>query len=176
VCARLDGTPLAIELAAARVPLLSVEQIRERLNNALGLLTTGGRLMAVRQQSLRATLDWSYGLLLETEQQLFQRLSVFAGGWALEAAEAVCAGYNIKHADVLDLLAGLVAKSLVVSERHEDEPFRYRLLEPIRQYAYEKLDEPGRAESIRQQHAEFLLTAEGWLTGPDNRVRWRTTS
>jgi predicted ATPase len=126
VCDRLDGTPLAIELAAARVALLSVEQISARLDNALGLLTTGVRLASARQQSLRATLDWSYGLLSETEKQLFERLSVFAGGWTLEAAEAVGAEHSTMPVNILHVLADLVAKSLVLSNPPQDGPFRYR--------------------------------------------------
>ena len=120
VCARLDGIPLAIELAAARVNVLRVEQIAARLDDRFRLLTGGSRTAVPRQQTLRALIDWSYDLLTESERLLLQRLAVFAGGWTLEAAEAVCAGGSLNQDDVLDVLTQLVNKSLVVAEREQE--------------------------------------------------------
>jgi hypothetical protein len=117
LCLRLDGIPLALELAAARVTILPAEQLAERLDDALRLLTAGSRTAPARQQTLRATLDWSHRLLTDHDRQLFERLSVFGGGWTLEAAEAVCSGEGIEEAQVLELLAGLVDKSLVAVDR-----------------------------------------------------------
>jgi predicted ATPase len=126
VCRRLEGIPLAIELAAARIGVLPVERIAERLDDSLRLLTAGGRTALPRHRTLRAALEWSHELLGEAERMLFRRLSVFAGGSTLEAAEAVGAGDGIEHHDVLDLLSRLVDKSLVVAEAS-----RYRMLEPL---------------------------------------------
>src|SRR4029079_2678526 len=116
VCDRLDGIPLALELAAARVKALPVEKLNERLDDMFRLLTGGSRTALTRQQTLRALIDWSYNLLLPSEQALLRRLAVFAGGWTLEAAEAVCEGDGIKGWEVLDLLTSLVEKSLVLYE------------------------------------------------------------
>ena len=145
ICHRLDGIPLAIELAAARVKALSVEQIAARLDDRLGLLTGGSRTALPRHQTLRATIDWSHNLLSEPERLLFRRLSVFTGGWTLEAAEQICAGDGIEPPGVLDLLSHLVDKSLVVLDEPAAEP-RYRMLETIRQYAREKLLEANEGE------------------------------
>ena len=145
ICGRLEGIPLAIELAAARVGTLSLEQISERLEGSLELLTRGGRTAVPRQRTLRGTLDWSYDLLSEPEQTLFGRLSVFAGGWTLEASEAVGAGEGVEEGEVLDLLSGLVEKSLVVARGGDPGGARYRLLEPVRQYALDKLEESERS-------------------------------
>jgi predicted ATPase/DNA-binding CsgD family transcriptional regulator len=164
VCRRLEGIPLAIELAAARVGVLSVERIAERLDDSLRLLTAGGRTALPRHRTLRATLDWSYELLGELEQKLFGRLSIFVGGLTLEAAEAVGAGDGIAQHDILDLLSKLVDKSLVVAEASpgEEEELRYRMLEPIRQYGQEHLEESGEAQQVREHHAEYYLAlAEG---------------
>ena len=120
-------------------------------------MTAGGRTAAPRQRTLRGTLDWSHDLLSEPEQRLFRRLSVFAGGWTLEAAEAVGSGDGIEEGEILDLLSGLVDKSLVVAEATEDGEVRYRMLEPVRQYALEKLEESGEAEEVRRRHAAFFL-------------------
>ncbi|HXL84882.1 MAG TPA: adenylate/guanylate cyclase domain-containing protein, partial [Casimicrobiaceae bacterium] len=136
ICQRLDGIPLAIELASARVRALSVEEIAARLNDRFGLLTRGDRTALPRQQTLRASIDWSYELLTDHERALLRRLSVFAGGWTLEAAEAVGAGGDVETTDVLDRLTNLVEKSLVTLEV---EGKRYRLLETVRQYAQERL-------------------------------------
>ena len=156
ICRRLDGIPLAIELAAARVGTLSLEQISERLEDSLKLLTAGDRMAVPRQQTLRGALDWSHELLGESERPLFMRLSVFAGGWTLEAAEVVASA--VEEGDVLELLSGLANKSLVVSEPTGDGRVRYRLLESVRQYAREKLEENRNAEAVRRRHAEYFLT------------------
>lgn len=157
ICRRLDGIPLAIELAAARVGVLSVRQISERLGDSLGLLT-GGRTAEPRQQTLRAALDWSYELLVESERVLFRRLSAFVGGCTLEAAEVVGAGGEIERSDVLDLLSRLADKSLIVAaETLGDTGVRYAMLEPIRQYARGKLEDGGDAEVVRGRHAAFCL-------------------
>ena len=142
ICQRLDGIPLALELAAARVGMLTPEQIAARLDDRFRLLTGGSRTALPRQQTLRSLIDWSYDLLSEPERLLFCQLSVFVGGWSLEAAEAVC-----PDLDVLELLAQLVKKSLVVAEEGEDQAAtRFRLLETIRQYARDQLLETGAVE------------------------------
>jgi predicted ATPase/DNA-binding SARP family transcriptional activator/DNA-binding CsgD family transcriptional regulator len=164
VCRRLEGIPLALELAAARIGVLSVERIAERLDDSLILLTAGGRTALPRHRTLRATLEWSHELLGEPERKLFRRLSVFAGGLTLEAAEAVGAGDRIEQRDVLDLLSKLVDKSLVVTEASpgEEGALRHRILEPIRQYGRERLEESGEAQEVRERHAEYYLAlAEG---------------
>ena len=155
VCRKLEGIPLAIELAAARMDVLTAEQIAQRLDRALGLLT-GGRAEVPRHRTLRATLDWSHELLSEPERKLFRKLSVFAGGWTLEAAEAVGAGDGIEEGDVVELFLMLVDKSLVVSEA-EEGGFRYGMLEPLRQYARERLEESGEAQATKRVHAEYFL-------------------
>ena len=157
LCQKLDGVPLAIELAAARVRVLSVEQFSEQLENSLGLLTTGSRVAALRHQTLRATLEWSHELLIEAERTFFGRLSVFAGGWDLEAAKTVGAGGSIEEGEVLDLLSRLVDKSLVVAEAGEEGALRYRMLAPIKQYALERLVKNGEAEETRRRHAAFFV-------------------
>jgi len=157
ICQRVEGIPLAIELAAARVGTLSVDQIYERLENSIKLLTGGGRTVVPRQRTLDGAMEWSHKLLSEEEKKLFGRLSVFAGGWALEAAEAVCPGGHVREGDILELLSGLVDKSLVVAQATEDNGVRYRMLEPIRQYALEKLKERGEAEEARHRHANHFL-------------------
>src|SRR5439155_8972105 len=134
VCYRLDGIPLAIELAAARMKVLAVAQIAARLNDRFRLLTGGSRTALPRHQTLRAAIDWSYDLLSDPERVLLRRLSVFAGGWSLDAAEAVCHGEGIEDWEVLDLLTALVEKSLVQYEEQEGTA-RYRLLETVRQYS-----------------------------------------
>jgi predicted ATPase/DNA-binding CsgD family transcriptional regulator len=160
VCRRLDGMPLAIELAAARISVLTVEQIAARLDDCFKLLTRGNRTAMPRQQTLRATVDWSYDLLPEPERVLFRRLAVFAGGWTLEVAEAVCSYQPLAAEQVLDLLAQLVAKSLVHAEERGGAG-RYRLLEPIRQYAAARLAEVADDRTLRKQHcARFLQLAE----------------
>lgn len=194
VCRRLDGIPLALELAAARLKVLSVEQIAARLDDRFQLLTGGSRTALPRQQTLRATLDWSYHLLSEPERILLSRLSVFSGGFMLEAAEAVCRMTNdecritdeawasplpfvIDHSsfppEVLDLLTQLVDRSLVGVERREGTT-RYGLLETTREYARERLRAAGEEEAYRVRHARFFLAlaerAEPELTGAQQAV------
>lgn len=151
ICSRLDGIPLAIELAAARVKLFSPQQIADRLNDRFKLLTGGSRTSLPRQQTLRALIDWSYQTLTETEQRALRRLAVFSGGWSFEAAEAV-----IGESEALDSLAGLVNKSLVNVEEQGDIS-RYRFLETIRQYAMDKLVETGEAVETRTRHLDYML-------------------
>ena len=165
VCWRLDGIPLAIELAAARVRSLSVGDINARLDNRFRLLTGGSRNVLPRQQTLQALIDWSYDLLSASEQVALCRLSVFTGGWTLEAAEAVCAGEDgadgeIETWDVLDLLTGLVDKSLVSYEEGTSGPARYRLPETVREYARGHLRSAGGEAAVRARHRdEFLRLA-----------------
>ncbi len=170
ICRRLDGLPLALELAAARVRVFSPEQIAQRLDDRFRLLTGGSRTVLPRQQTLRAALDWSYDLLSELEQVLFRRLSVFAGGWSLDAAEAVTTDATgqrtsesnvppsstvIHHENVLDLLSRLVDKSLVgVSEREDGT--RFGFLETVREYAHEKLLAVDEADSLRERYAAYF--------------------
>jgi predicted ATPase/transcriptional regulator with XRE-family HTH domain/tetratricopeptide (TPR) repeat protein len=192
VCQRLDGIPLAIELAAARVRLLSLEQIASRLEADFHLLTGGSRTALPRHQTLKALIDWSYNLLSEKERRLLRRLSVFAGGWTLEAAEKVCADAAIGQLsgdEIVDLLGQLVDKSLVVvvadtSNDASMEHLRYRMLETIRQYAGEKLacEKPvdnqlikdGDERAVRQRHLDYFLAlalqAEPHLRGKGQRV------
>jgi predicted ATPase len=164
ICQRLDGIPLAIELASARVKVLSVEQIAERLDDRFRLLTGGSRTALPRQQTLRALIDWSYGLLSDQEKTLLRRLSVFSNGWDLEAAEAICADEKIDSYEILDLLTSLVDKSLVITEQTEigvRYHIRYRRLETIRQYAREKFLETDEVETRRNAHlAYFVQMAE----------------
>jgi predicted ATPase/transcriptional regulator with XRE-family HTH domain len=170
VCVRLDGIPLAMELAAARVDSLSVEGIAARLDNRFRLLTGGARDALPRQRTLRATLDWSYDLLSEPEQALLDRLAVFAGGWTLAAAEAVCVGEGVEGWEVLDLLGSLVNKSLVQTEEAGGE-VRYELLETVRQYGQERLAVAGGAAAVRDRHLAWCLAlaekAAPHLTGPE---------
>jgi predicted ATPase/uncharacterized protein HemY len=171
ICQRLDGIPLALELAAARVKVLSTEQIAARLDDRFHLLTGGRRTALPRQQTLRALIDWSWELLTEAEQLLLPRLSVFAGGMTLEAVEAVCAGDGLDVYDLLDLLSELVNKSLVIVHREQGQETRYRLLETIRQYAQEKLGPTEQRQTLRQRHLNYFLhlaeQAEPALFGPD---------
>ncbi|MGH3202279.1 MAG: ATP-binding protein [Streptosporangiaceae bacterium] len=176
VCRRLDGLPLAIELAAARLRMLSLSGLRDRLDQRFRLLTGGSRAALERQQTLRATVDWSYSLLNGAEQSLLRRLSVFAEGFDLDAVERVCGTGDINVFDVPDLLGSLVDKSLVVAEP-AGETVRYRLLETIRQFAAERLLEAGEAAAAAAAAAHcdyFVLVAEAaapQLTGPD-QGRW----
>jgi non-specific serine/threonine protein kinase len=157
ICKRLDGIPLAIELAAARVGALSVEQIALRLTDSLKLLSAGRRTASKRHRTLKGTLDWSYELLSAPERKMFCRLSVFAGGWTLEAAEAVVAGSGIEKEDVLDHLLRLVDKSMVAAEATVDGEVRYRLLEPVRQYGRECFKESGEADAVLNRHATYFF-------------------
>lgn len=173
ICRRLDGIPLALELAAARVRALSVEKIASRLDDRFRLLTGGDQTALPRQQTLRASIDWSYDLLSIPERTLLRRLGVFAGGWSLEAAEAVGADSDVaqSHA-VLELLTHLVEKSLVALDSSGE---RYHLLETVRQYALEQLEESGEAAETRDRHLRFYLDLAGKarseLVGPQ-QAQW----
>lgn len=157
ICQHLDGMPLALELAAAQVKGLSVEQIAGHLDDRFHLLTGGSRTALPRQRTLLATIDWSYKLLSEEERIVLRRLAVFVGGWTLEAAEAVCGfGEGSSLDQTLNLQLRLIDKSLVVPETEGGEP-RYRMLETIRQYAQEKLEETGEAGKVRAKHLDFFL-------------------
>jgi predicted ATPase/DNA-binding SARP family transcriptional activator len=158
ICQQLDGIPLAIELAAARMRALSVQTLAERLDDRFRLLTRGSRTALPRHQTLRALIDWSYQLLSEAEQGLLRRLSVFTGGWTLEAAEAVCADEDTEPWEVVDLLTGLVDKSLVLYQER-DGAGRYRLLETVRQYAGDRLLEAGETAGMRRRHGAWYLRA-----------------
>src|SRR5215469_9075244 len=149
ICRRLEGLPLAIELAAARLPVLSPQQIDARLGDRLGLLTRGGRARPARQQTLRASIEWSYGLCSPAERLLWARCSVFAGGFELDAAEGVCADHRLATGDVLELLAALAGKSVLTVE-HGEGVARYRLPEPLREYGQERLQESGEDTVLRR--------------------------
>ncbi len=156
ICRRLDGIPLAIELAAARTRVLSVQEIAGRLDDRFSLLTSGSRTAIPRHQTLRATIDWSYELLTEQERILFRRLSIFAGSFTLEGAESVCSLGELKPSEILHLLAHLADRSLVVVEPSaENSETRYRLLETIRQYGLERLATSGETREVRRLHAEY---------------------
>lgn len=167
ICARLEGVPLAIELAAARVKAMTVDQIAERLDDHLRLLSGGNRSAAGRQQTLRATLDWSFALLSSQERTLLQRLSVFAGGWTLEAAEWVASGEGIDKSEVAELQSALTGKSIV---GFDERTARFHLLETVRQYAAEKLAAAGETEVAMARHREWALglaqQAEASFKGP----------
>jgi non-specific serine/threonine protein kinase len=173
VCRQLDGMPLAIELAAARTRVLAVEQIAARLHDRFRLLTGGSPSALPRHQTLQATMDWSYGLLAEPERILLRRLSVFAGGWTLEAAEAVCSGEGLERADVLDVLTHLVDNSLVVVDMQRDQT-RYRLLETVRQYGQARLQDADDAPQVRRRHRDWYLglaeRADASVRGPDEET------
>ncbi|MBS1715764.1 MAG: tetratricopeptide repeat protein [Armatimonadetes bacterium] len=173
ICRHLDGIPLAIELAAARVRSLTPDQIAGRLDDRFRLLTGGTRTAMPRQQTLRALVDWSYDLLTEPERALLRRLSVFAGGWTLEAAESVAEGDQVEDWEVLDLTTSLVDKSLVSFEPTAGD--RYRLLETVRRYGQEKLAEVGEAEATAERHlawyAGLAEEAGAWQRGPQ-QAQW----
>jgi tetratricopeptide (TPR) repeat protein len=175
ICRRVDGIPLAIELAAARVRALSVEQIASRLDDQVRLLSDGRRTGLPRHQTLRATMDWSHDLLAGAEKVLFRRLASFASGFTLEAAEFVVAGTDLEPASILDLLSSLVYKSLVEVDEREAE-VRYRLLEPVRQYALSKLKEANEEPLVRTHHRDFFIAlAEGGHAGliSQDRGSWQ---
>ena len=156
ICRRLDGLPLAIELAAARTRVLDPQQIAARLDDVFALLSSGSRTALPHQRTLRSTIEWSHALLTEQEQILFRRLAVFAGGFTIDAVEQVAAGGALSANGVLDLLSGLVEKSLVLLETEALEA-RYRMLETIRQFAQERLEEAGEAAELGRHHAQFFL-------------------
>jgi len=177
ICRRLDGIPLAIELAAARMRMLSVEQIAARLDHAFHLLTGGSRSALPRHQTLQALIDWSYDLLSPDERILLMRLSVFIGGWTIDAAERVCPDRDQKGLlpteRVADLLGQLIDKSLIQFDPEAGEAPRYRILETVRQYARQRLDESGQSETLRERHLDYFLwlalQAEPHLRGPQSK-------
>ena len=176
LCSQLDGIPLALELAAARVSGLSVEQVATKLDDRFRLLTRGSRTALPHHQTLRAALDWSFNLLPDPEKVIFQRLAAFSGSWTLEAAEAVCAGDPIQTADVLDLLAQLADKSLVVFEVSGGEG-RYRMLETVRQYSRDRLVESGEHAGVRRRHRDWYLAlaerAEAEFHGAEQSIWYK---
>ncbi|GHO95502.1 hypothetical protein KSF_055500 [Reticulibacter mediterranei] len=172
ICTQLDGLPLAIELAAARVKLLPPQAILSRLHSRLSLLTGGARNLPARQQTLRNTLDWSYDLLTEAEQRMFRRLGVFVGQWTLEAAEAINKDAEIEP---FDLLSSLVDKSLIRPVEENTGELRFMLLETIREYALDRLDAQNECEAVQRRHAQYYIhlaeRAERYLQGVDQH-RW----
>ena len=173
ICNQLDGIPLAIELAAARINALSVTDIAIRLQDGLRLLSRGSRTAPLRQQTLEATFEWDYRLLDTSERTLLVRSSVFVGGWSLEAAEAVCSGGELRRTDVLDVLTQLIDKSFVLAEPSGNDSIRYRLLEPLRQFSSERLATQVDALEVRHHHAHWFhslaVTAADHYHGPDIR-------
>jgi predicted ATPase/DNA-binding XRE family transcriptional regulator len=173
ICRRLDGLPLALELVAARARALGPLELLARLDHLLPLLIGGSRDLPQRQQTMAAAINWSYELLSPAEQALFRRLAVFAGGWTLEAAEAVTTWDTIAAADVIDLLSGLVEQSLVVAETGPEGATRYRMLEPIRQFAAQRVEERGEHVTLNDAHLDWRLAfaqrAAGELRGPAQR-------
>jgi predicted ATPase/class 3 adenylate cyclase/DNA-binding CsgD family transcriptional regulator len=165
ICRRLDGIPLAIELAAARVRALSLTEILDSLHDRFRLLTGGARTAVRRQQTLRASVDWSHALLTEPERVLFRRLAVFVGGFDFDAAQAVCGGGDVARYQVLDQLSLLVDKSLVIAENASGQT-RYRMLETVRQYAVEKLGESGEADTVRAHHRDHYTAMAALLDTP----------
>src|ERR1700723_2754904 len=165
ICARLDGLPLAIELAAARVRALSLTEILDTLHDRFRLLTGGARTAVRRQQTLRASVDWSHALLSEPERMLFRRMAVFFGGFDLDAAQTVAGGGDVQRYQVLDQLSLLVDKSLVAADDSRGRT-RYRLLETVRQYALEKLGESGEAAAARSRHRDHYTALAAALDAP----------
>ncbi|HEX4660336.1 MAG TPA: LuxR C-terminal-related transcriptional regulator [Streptosporangiaceae bacterium] len=168
ICRRLEGLPLALELAAARLPVLSPEQIDARLGDRLGLLTRGSRTRPARQQTLRASIEWSYELCSQAERLLWARLSVFAGGFELDAAESICADHRLADGEVLELLAALADKSILIAA-HGKGVVRYRLLETLREYGQERLQESGEYTALRRRHRDWheqlaRCADTGWLS------------
>jgi predicted ATPase/DNA-binding SARP family transcriptional activator len=170
ICRKVDGIPLAIELAAARVNMLQVSEILNQLQGSFALLSTDNRTASLRQQTLQASVDWSWGLLNAAEQTFMRQLSVFAGGWTLESAEAVC------DSDVLSLTQALVTKSLIVVDQRSGPTTRYRFHEIVRQYAREKMIEAGEEDKLRTRHLNYFLQltgeAEPSLKGPAQIEVW----
>jgi predicted ATPase/DNA-binding CsgD family transcriptional regulator len=188
ICQRLDGLPLALELASARLNVLTIQEIAARLDDRFALLTSGQRTgFEARHHTLRAAIDWSYALLTAEEQALLRRLAIFAAGCTLDIAEGVCSGEGIEAGRMLDLLASLVDKSLVIAETTRRSQARYRLLETIREYALEKLEQAGEEQRVRDRHLDlFLARAEeaaprlgdayqqlwiNWLEGEHDNLR-----
>jgi len=177
VCRRLDGIPLAIELAAARIKTFPVEEIATRLDDRFGLLVAGPRTAEARQRTLRGTVEWSHQLLTEPERLVFRRLAVFRGGWSAEAAEDVCAGDGVDRSEVVSLLAALVDRSLAVADHQNTarHTVRFRMLETLRHYAAERLAEAGEHERVARAHATYYTEvaerAEPQVRGP-GQGRW----
>jgi predicted ATPase/DNA-binding XRE family transcriptional regulator len=177
VCQHLEGMPLALELAAASVRHLSPDEIASRLHDALRLLVEGSRVAPARQQTLQATIDWSYALLDSPEQLLFEQLSVFAGGWTVAAAEAVCRAHGIATESVVNLLARLADKSLLGVDHRDDGPVRYHMLQILRQYGSHRLNHRTEAARIRRGHAEYFLEhieRAGPAFQPPHEAEWFT--
>jgi len=177
ICSRVDGLPLAIELAAARVKMLPLSGILARLESRLQLLTAGARDLPERQQTLRNTIDWSFGLLTEAEQKLLRRLSVFRGGCTLEGAEAVCNTKDDLGADIFELMSSLVDKSLIQQRQQNDDEPRFRMLETIREYSIERLQQSDEEASTKRAHAAYclVLAEEGNPElGEPERAAWLT--
>jgi predicted ATPase len=174
ICSRLDGLPLAIELAAARIKALTPQSIQQRLDRRLQLLTGGARDLPARQQTIRNMITWSYDLLEEDEKILFRRLAPFVGGCTLEAAEYVCSRGGESDLDVLDNITSLIDKSLLRQKEQGDGEMRYTMLETIKEYGLEQLESSGEAEAIRQYHARYFLglaaEAESELTGANQKL------
>ena len=170
ICARLDGIPLAIELAAARTRLMPVDEILNRLNDRFRLLTSGSRTALPRQQTLRASIEWSYGLLTEPEQVLFRRMTVFAGSFSLDAVERVCAGQGLEATDMVDILGRLVEKSVLIADKEAGAVARFRLLETLRQYGNERLVEAVDADSTEHRYRDYVVAlseaAAAGMNGP----------
>jgi predicted ATPase/class 3 adenylate cyclase/DNA-binding CsgD family transcriptional regulator len=179
ICRRLDGLPLAIELAAARVRALSLTEIRDSLHDTFRLLTGGARTSVRRQQTLRASVDWSHALLSEPEQVLFRRLAVFFGGFDVDAAQSVAGSGDVERYQVLDQLTLLVDKSLVVADDNPHSTTRYRLLETVRQYAQEKLGESREGDAVRVRHRDHYTAVAALVDTPtadhERRIEWAET-
>ncbi|MGC1380677.1 MAG: adenylate/guanylate cyclase domain-containing protein [Candidatus Baltobacteraceae bacterium] len=169
ICRRLDGIALAIELAAARVKVMAPRQLAQKLDERFRVLTGGSRTALPRQQTMRALIDWSYDLLTEQEQRLFRRVSIFIGGWTLEAAEAVCTDDTLDALDAIDLISSLVEKSLVVADVEADST-RYRLLESTGAFAHEKLERSGERDVLARRHAQWAAD----LADRSYEARWST--
>lgn len=165
ICRRLDGIALAIELAAPRVRVMSMEELSQRLDDRFRVLTGGSRAALPRHRTLRSLIDWSHELLGDAEKAVLRRVSVFAGGWTLEAAEHVCRGDGVDSADVLELLTSLADKNLLAAETHDDET-RFGLLETVRHYARDRLRDSGEDEPVRDRHVDYFLAMGGRLLDP----------
>jgi non-specific serine/threonine protein kinase len=174
ICDRLDGIPLAIELAASRVNVFDPELILNRLDDRFRLLTGGSRTALERHKTLEATIDWSYDLLSENEKTIFHRLSVFVGGFDLEAYEKICSGSTLNNIDSIDVLTGLIEKSLVITKTLENGKFRYQLLETIRHYAKKKLLESGETDSVRDSHYQYYssISEQAFLENLERADYW----
>jgi len=172
ICRRLDGLPLAIELAAARVAAVDLASISEQLSDRFRFLTGGFRTAPARQRTLRAAVDWSYNLLTTAERQLFDRLAVFAGGFDATAAQSVCSGGSVLGSQVPDVLGRLIDKSLVMAVDIAQEPRRYQMLDTLRAYGLERLREDGTLDETRRRHADYLVAIGGVLHDAWHTAEW----